>query len=1441
MAQPTWITPAGNIGTFIELNDIDFQFSATPVTSGNTLQYILISGTLPAAAPDTPPIRLSTAGLLIGNPAQIANEISSTFTVRVLEYSGSTYTGLFADRTFSMNVIGATPPQFLTASGSIGNIPDSIYYEYQIQYSIVDPDTAGSIKLALGSIPPGLEINSNGYIAGYPDMPFDADGNPTTIDYEFTLQLTSESGTVFNQYSITVYNLDVYDTSVAIDSGANGINKNVVPVELTTGGSGTPMTLVNVNIVNDSGRFSCDPVATPLLVGQSVQISGTNTGTGIVANGFYTISSTNGVNGFTLINTNGTTVLTTAGSTTGLTFTTGIQSHGIVTGQRVLLRDVTGLLKTVSGVPTSQVNDQYFYALVVDSTTIQLYLDSELTQPLNLNSLSVSAYGGSGIVIPQAIRKPVLLNNRPLTLTRPSTEPDAQFYFSGTQIASVAQSTNFAFKFIGHDFEGRQIEYVINETPAFGLFPEEDSGWIIGTLPTIGGVIRTYSFYVNVVWTANPDIASDRYRFTIEVVGATDEATTWVTGSDLGSIDNTTISVKTIRAVSNFDSRLTYRIVGFQTDTELRSLATYFIQSSSPTGTITTNSLLGVGLEGGYVSSSSNVQRLGIDWTQNPALTSGNLNKIYSVVLASSNINQLSILGSYNDNTPLLQVSTDRVNWEIVEITFGLGEPFDGTWTDIIVPGNSNTFVLIGSHSRIFVNITVDGDITETPWVRQTNIVWSTAFPNTPTDVKLNGIAVNEINGRHVIVGESGTVLIATDGVGPTIDNWTWTQRDIVVNGTKVYDDFKSITWTGNPNNNGIFVAVGTNGNIFYSTDDGLTWNQTSAPTLNNLNFIYIKPASPRLLDNVAIVGTSGQFTCDAVSISEPLRVGDVVEISGTATGTGRVAGYSDPTIYRIIATNGSTTFTLGTNTLVPSSIITVVGTTTGLEFFSDELRYVFAGGDGGVLIRSIDGRTWEDTAQIITVNSLYNALYYTSSQTWYIVGDGGAILTSTDDGDTWSSPTLGRLPSNLYMAANGDIVGRVNYTQADGTPWPEEGKAFTFRAQAYSQTTAKPVATRDFTLRVNRYFTSPYQNLYMQAYPSLKDRSILNSLVGGINIIPQEYLYRADDPYFGKSQVIRYNHLYGVDQSLIQDYFDSINLNHYRRQITLGELKTARALDPDGNPLYEVVYSEIIDNLVNNRGVSIPKQITWPRSIPQPDGPWYTSVTNIIDTFTFYDPNPAYGVIATNYTTTNPDATYPNGTTTFTLTTFANIDEITIRKELTAAGVTNKADGTPPVVISVNVNTRQVVVDVQQGNNLAIGQILFFNDPVYTSLTNDPLAVSSLYPASLANMRQQIADSLGQLNDYRALPLWMSTTQSNGVILGFTPAWVICYVKPGYGQITINRINNLFPYKLNQINFGVDRFEVDNTIVANPPTRSNDNDWYIIFSQKNILPNSTT
>jgi hypothetical protein len=80
--------------------------------------------------------------------------------------------------------------------------------------------------------------------------------------------------------------------------------------------------------------------------------------------------------------------------------------------------------------------------------------------------------------------------------------------------------------------------------------------------------------------------------------------------------------------------------------------------------------------------------------------------------------------------------------------------------------------------------------------------------------------------------------------------------------------------------------------------------------------------------------------------------------------------------------------------------------------------------------------------------------------------------------------------------------------------------------------------------------------------------------------------------------------------------------------------------------------------------------------------------------------------------------------------------------------------------------------------------------------------------------MRDQVIDQIGQISP--ALPTWMTSKQSDGRVLGFVPAWVIAYVKPGQGNRILYNIQQQFGNQLNQVDFKADRYELDRSLTHN-------------------------
>ena len=313
------------------------------------------------------------------------------------------------------------------------------------------------------------------------------------------------------------------------------------------------------------------------------------------------------------------------------------------------------------------------------------------------------------------------------------------------------------------------------------------------------------------------------------------------------------------------------------------------------------------------------------------------------------------------------------------------------------------------------------------------------------------------------------------------------------------------------------------------------------------------------------------------------------------------------------------------------------------------------------------------------------------------------------------ASGSTSSLPQGLQLLPSGNIAGRVSFdtfaldlgaTTFDVTnnqlALPGQNTTTTFDMTFYFDVNVFSVngvvdVTKTFSIVVVRAFNEPYENLYIQAMPPQADRDFVNSLLQNQDIFRPSLIYRNDDPNFGRASNVVYWHAYGLKSSTLADYVASLDINHYLKNLVLGEIKVAQARNNStGEVIYEAVYSEVIDDLVNAQGESVSKQVTLP---------------------------------------------YP------------------------------------------------VTLD-------------------------DSTQVTTVYPNSLIDMRDQVIDQIGQISNI--LPTWMLSKQANGRVLGFTTAWVLAYAKPGCGDQLAYYIRTRFGERLNQVDFEVDRYELDRLLTHN-------------------------
>lgn len=644
----------------------------------------------------------------------------------------------------------------------------------------------------------------------------------------------------------------------------------------------------------------------------------------------------------------------------------------------------------------------------------------------------------------------------------------------------------------------------------------------------------------------------------------------------------------------------------------------------------------------------------------------------------------------------------------------------------------------------------------------------------------------------------------------------------------------------------GLYVAVGNDGTITVTSDPSEWTTVETSGTTQNLNSVC---SSGTLFVAVGDVGTiltspdAVTWTLRSSSVTTSLR--SIIHTGTTYIAVGDLG--------TIITSTDAITWTQVTN-IERQTNDAVIQVFNYKSLCADNVNYriLVVGEDGSILVSIDDGASFKIVNNLITTATLHQVIYDNiNTNSFFMVGDVGVILQFDNDpiSPTYTrltSPTLTRLPPDLTLLNTGEISGRLAFESTDAVVAAGTSQTYAFSVQAYSTEFPEIATIRQFKLTTYQKYYLPYDNIYMKALLSLDDRYKINTLIYNGNLIPPQYVYRINDPYFGVSNDVVYQHIFGVPSVATDDFFqtyiDAVQSNHYWRNITLGEIKTAVARDATNKVIYEVVYSEVIDDLVTSGGVSISKEIIWPRNINLHLNDWYDTLTNEYTAATY---QPYVQPLV---------KTYVSSTDGLVLVLNA-VDDITVGMNLlpiVGSTITNHSDGRPPIVTEVDIANQTVTIDVAQ--TLTPYEQVLFREPAYTALT--PGIARTLYPNSLPDMRQQIDDAIGNVNDPALLPLWMTSVQPDNTILGFTPAWVICYCKPGTSAIIQKNIQTQWQYKLNDIDFELDRFEVDrsktynyegvnlsgvpiwNTLPsAQPNVTGNAKDKFVYFPRKTILP----
>jgi len=344
-------------------------------------------------------------------------------------------------------------------------------------------------------------------------------------------------------------------------------------------------------------------------------------------------------------------------------------------------------------------------------------------------------------------------------------------------------------------------------------------------------------------------------------------------------------------------------------------------------------------------------------------------------------------------------------------------------------------------------------------------------------------------------------------------------------------------------------------------------------------------------------------------------------------------------------------------------------------------------------------------------------------------------------------------------------------------------------------------IVQREFQIRVRDPEATRYSNIYMKPFLKETVKANFNAFISDPEIFIPENIYRPSDPNFGIQNDIKVPVYYGIETKNIAEFVAATAKNHKRKQYRIGELKSAVATTPGTrNAVYEVIYLEVIDPSDPGPGIRTRKNFRISTTTKLS-----TDTVRDTPTDTFYDylDKPQFAI------------NLRGKQITITLG-----EDFIIETKNDGEKIINWTDG-----LVVDGRTEDKLLAITEGLGPTYVQrpdyantIKADTDALDASMSTD----NKRYISNIFNMRDNIRD-LGE-TDRNFVPLWMRSPQQGSVNeLGFTPAIVLCYCKPGTSDIILSAIR-ASNFNFSQFNLDIDRYILDSTDISSEPQ-------YILFA----------
>lgn len=182
-----------------------------------------------------------------------------------------------------------------------------------------------------------------------------------------------------------------------------------------------------------------------------------------------------------------------------------------------------------------------------------------------------------------------------------------------------------------------------------------------------------------------------------------------------------------------------------------------------------------------------------------------------------------------------------------------------------------------------------------------------------------------------------------------------------------------------------------------------------------------------------------------------------------------------------------------------------------------------------------------------------------------------------------------GKLPPGLSIDQSGEIYGMTKDTifeLDEGITISDSGtttfdRRFNFDVRATNKDGILN-DTHGYTINLRKISPSRISRIYGAVRPDKATRVSYQQFITDPDIFPKESLFRQGDLNF-RTDDLRFLILSGVHSPDLTDLFNLMGRNFYNAKLKMGDIKVARAKDPNGETIYDVVYVELLDAYTNS------------------------------------------------------------------------------------------------------------------------------------------------------------------------------------------------------------------------------------------------------------------